>query len=171
MCYKDREKQSALRVADVVRLPLRQPVTGFRNGGAVLTAENVILTLKVAVVAVTLLLLGSLAALLVGRYRLHGRLNLAVFILTIAALLGLEGIARLLAPDLFRDYFDKTDAWTALYVHLSFSMPAAAVLCVMLYTGLRHRRALHVPLGFCFLALWAGTLITGLFFLPHGGVP
>jgi hypothetical protein len=137
----------------------------------VLAAENVILALKVAVVAVTLLLLGSLTALALGRYRLHGRLNLAVFLLTLAALLGLEGIARVLNPGQFEEYFDRTDAWGALYLHLCFSMPAAAVLCVMLYTGLRHRRALHIPLGLCFLALWTGTVITGLFFLPHTGVP
>jgi hypothetical protein len=135
----------------------------------VLTAENLILTLKVAVAAVTLLLLASLAALARGRYRLHGWLNRVVFGLTLAALLGLEGAARFAIPDLIRDFFDRTDAWGALYVHLCFSLPAAVALCVMLYTGLSHRRAVHVPLGIGFLALWTGTVITGLFFLPHAG--
>jgi hypothetical protein len=133
----------------------------------VLTAENVILALKVAVLAVTVLLAASLAALALGRYRLHGRINIAVFVLTLAALLGLEVVARLLEPDLFREYFDRTDSWTALYVHLGFSLPAAATLVAMLFTGLSRRRALHVGLGVCFLVLWAGTLITGVFFLPH----
>jgi hypothetical protein len=137
------------------------------QGGRVLTAETIILTLKVAVVAVTLLLAASLTALARGRYRLHGRINVAVFVLTLTALLGLEGVARLVRPGLFQEYFDRADAWTAFYVHLSFSAPAAAVLVLMLYTGLRHRRALHISLGICFLALWTGTLITGLFFLPH----
>ena len=133
-----------------------------------LTAGNVILLLKVAVSAVTVLLLASLLALAWGRYRLHGRINIGVFVLTLTALLGLEVIARLIEPDIFRDYFNKTDAWTALYVHLSFSMPAAVLLCAMLATGLRHRRNLHIGLGLLFLVLWTGTFVTGVFFLPHG---
>jgi ABC-type glycerol-3-phosphate transport system permease component len=133
----------------------------------VLTAETVILTLKVAVIAVTLLLVASLAALAFGRYRLHGRINIAVFVLTLTALLGLEVIARLLEPDLFRDYLDRNDAWGALTVHLSFSMPAAVMLFAMLFTGLRRHRNLHVVLGVFFLVLWTGTLVTGVFFLPH----
>jgi ABC-type glycerol-3-phosphate transport system permease component len=133
----------------------------------VLTAETVILTLKVAVLAVTVLLAASLTALAFGRYRLHGRINIAVFVLTLTALLGLEVIARLLEPDLFRDYLDRNDAWTALTVHLAFSMPAAVMLFAMLFTGLRHRRNLHVGLGIFFLVLWTGTLVTGVFFLPH----
>jgi hypothetical protein len=136
-----------------------------------MTAETVILTLKVAVVAVTVLLAASLTALARGRYRLHGRLNMAVFGLTLAALIGLEGVARVLSPGIIEEYFDRQGAWTALYVHLGFALPAAGVLFVMLYTGLRHRRALHIGLGICFLALWTGTLITGLFFLPPTGVP
>jgi ribose/xylose/arabinose/galactoside ABC-type transport system permease subunit len=157
ICYKDRSKTRLLLTSCM--------------GDAVFAAEHVILALKVAVVAVTLLLAGSLAALARRRYRLHGRLNLAVFVLTLTALLVLEGIARVLNPGQFEEYFDRTEAWTALYVHLSFSLPAAVVLCVMLYTGLRHRRALHIPLGVCFLVLWTGTLITGVFFLPHTSVP
>jgi hypothetical protein len=134
----------------------------------VLSAENVILTLKAAVILVTALLLASLAALASGRYRLHGQINRAVFGLTLAALLGLEGLARLVSPGLFQEYFDRTDAWAAFYTHLAFAVPTAVVLCVMLYTGLHHRRALHIALGVGFLVLWTGTLITGVFFLPSG---
>jgi hypothetical protein len=136
-----------------------------------LTAANVILALKVAVLAVTALLLASLLALARGRYRLHGRINVAVFVLTLAALLGLEGVARVLRPDMFRDHFERTNAWTALYVHLGFAVPAALVLCAQLATGLRHRRRLHIGLGVCFLALWIGTVVTGVFFLPHSAGP
>ena len=50
-----------------------------------LTGPNVILTLKVAVAAVTVLLLASLVALARGQYRLHGRINLVFFTLTLAA--------------------------------------------------------------------------------------
>jgi hypothetical protein len=88
----------------------------------VLTAGNVILILKIAVVAVTLLLICSLIALLLRRYRLHGRINLVFFVLTLAALLGLEVVARVIEPDMFQEHFDRTNAWTALYVHLSFSL-------------------------------------------------
>ena len=63
-----------------------------------LTAEAVILTLKIAVVAVTVLLACSLAALASGNYRLHGRINLVFFILVLAALLGLEMVAHVVQP-------------------------------------------------------------------------
>jgi hypothetical protein len=136
----------------------------------VLTAENVILALKAAVILVTVLLLASLAAVARGHYRLHGWINRVVFALTLAALVGLEGLARLVLPGAFQEFFDRTDAWGALYTHLGFAVPTAVLLCVMLYTGLRHRRRLHIALGISFLVLWAGTLITGVFFLPHRGV-
>ncbi len=132
-----------------------------------LTAENVILLLKFAVLAVTLLLLLSLTALVRGSYRWHGRINIVFFTLTMAALLGLEGIARLISPDMFAAHFDRTDSWTALYVHLGFSVPAAVVLPCMLVTGLRHKRRVHLTLAALFGVLWTGTFITGIFFLPH----
>jgi hypothetical protein len=137
----------------------------------VLTAENVILALKVAVVAVTLLLGGSLLALARGNYRLHGRINLVFFALTLTALLALEVVARLLQPAMFEEHFAQTDAWTALYVHLAFSLPAALLLPAMLYTGLKGHGRLHVKLGVVFLVLWAGTFVTGVFFLPHQANP
>ncbi len=132
-----------------------------------LTGHNVILLLKIAVIAVTLLFLTSLVALARGNYRLHGRINLAFFVLTVVALLGLEVVARLIDPDLFQ-YFDADPALKrALSIHLCFSMPAAAVMPLMLFTGLTHRRTIHLSLAALFSVLWMGTFITGIFFLPH----
>jgi uncharacterized membrane protein YozB (DUF420 family) len=131
----------------------------------VLTGPLVILLLKVAVSAVTLLLLASLVALWRGRYRLHGRINLAFSALTLAALLGLEVLVRLIDPHLF-DYFDP-DTLAALRVHLCFAVPAAVLLPVMLYTGLTRRRAVHLSLAVLFGILWTGTFVTGVLFLPH----
>jgi uncharacterized membrane protein YozB (DUF420 family) len=132
-----------------------------------LHAGLVILILKVAVVAVTLLLAASLVALSRGHYRLHGRINLVFFVLTVAALLGLEVVARIIDPQMFDDYFTEKDSWTALYIHLSFSLPATLILPFMLYTGLKRRRWLHIRLACIFLVLWIGTFVTGVFFLPH----
>jgi uncharacterized membrane protein YozB (DUF420 family) len=133
----------------------------------VLTGPNVILTLKVAVATVTVLLLASLVALYRGQYRLHGRINLAFFTLTLAAVLGLELVVRILDPRVF-DYFQEhPEIAHALRVHLCFSVPSALLMPAMLYTGLKHHRALHLPLAFVFSILWTGTFITGIFFLPH----
>ena len=132
-----------------------------------LTAENVILTLKIAVIAVTLIFLSSLVALSRGNYRLHGRINLVFCVLTLAALFGLEVVARLVDPNLFVEHFNRTQAWEALYVHLCFSVPAALILPLMLYTGLRGLRSTHLTLAAVFVILWTGTFITGVFFLPH----
>jgi len=137
----------------------------------VLTAENVILTLKIAVIGVTLLFLSSLVALARGNYRLHGRINLVFCMLTLAALLGLEVVARLVEPDLFKDHFNRTQTWEALYIHLCFAMPSALVLPLMLYTGLRGMRAVHLGLAVVFVILWTGTFTTGVFFLPHSTGP
>ncbi len=131
------------------------------------TAGNVILVLKIAVIAVTILLVCSLVALSKGKYRLHGRINIAFFVLTMVAVIGLEIIARFLSPDLFTNHFRDHQATGALKVHLSFSMPAAVLLPFMLFTGLRQRRSWHVGMAVIFLVLWTGTFITGVFFLPH----
>jgi hypothetical protein len=131
-------------------------------------AGTIILILKIAVIAVTLLLVGSLIALAKGNYRLHGRINLAFFILTLVALVGLEVVARIVDPTLFAQHFEFHHAQAELRVHLSFSMPAAVLLPFMLFTGRRHRRSWHLGLAVLFLALWTGTFITGVFFLPHG---
>jgi hypothetical protein len=130
-------------------------------------AGTIILILKIAVIAVTFLLVCSLWALAKGKYRLHGRINIVFFVLTLLALVGLEVIARILSPTLFGEFFEYHQAQSALRIHLSFSLPAAALLPFMLITGLRRRRAWHVGLAMLFLVLWTGTFITGVFFLPH----
>src|ERR1700677_3932911 len=130
------------------------------NQEQALQASVVILILKAAVIAVTLLLAGSIFAVSCGHYRLHGRINLVFFVLTLSALLGLEVIARILDPVMFDRYFTDKDAWTALRIHLGFSLPAAALLPLMLYTGFKHHRWLHVRLAGLFLVLWIGTFIT-----------
>jgi hypothetical protein len=131
-----------------------------------LTGPNVILTLKIAVAAVTVLLLASLTALATGRRRLHGQINLYFFILTMAAVLGLEGLIRFINPGVF-DYFDE-NARRMLRIHLWFSVPSAILLPLMYFTGKTGRRRLHLPLAMVFAILWAGTFVTGIFFLPHG---
>ncbi len=128
-----------------------------------MNAGVVILILKIAVIAVTLLWLASLVALALGKTRLHGRINLVFFGLTLAALIGLEVIVRIISPGIFDNY--EHHAENAMTVHLSFSVPAAALLFVMLFTGLKHKRNLHVAAGILFSVLWIGTFITGVFFL------
>ena len=132
-----------------------------------LAPEAVMISLKVAVITVTLLLLASLVALARGNYRLHGRINRAFFVLTLSALVGLEVIARILEPDLFEKFIADREAERALLIHLTFSMPAALILPFMLYTGLKHKRKVHLALAMVFSILWTGTFVTGVFFLPH----
>jgi uncharacterized membrane protein YozB (DUF420 family) len=126
---------------------------------------QVILVLKAAVAAVTVLLLASLVALARGNVRLHGRINLVFATLTLTAVLGLELLIRVINPELF-SYFSP-ETVQALRVHLCFSVPSALLLPVMLYTGLKHHRSVHIGLAVVFGLLWAGTFITGIFFLPH----
>src|SRR5439155_11296168 len=97
----------------------------------VLTGPHIILTLKVAVLGVTLLLLTSLVALSRGNYKLHGRINRAFFLLTLATLLGLEAVVRFVDPSVF-DYLSP-ETKTLLTVHLCFAVPAALLLPVMLF--------------------------------------
>ncbi len=130
-----------------------------------LTGPHVILALKVAVSAVTVLFLTSLLALVRGHYRLHGRLNIAFFTLTVLALVALEVVVRLIDPRVF-DYFDDRTR-LLLTVHLAFALPAAGLMAAMLYTGLTRRRDVHLFLAGAFTVLWAGTFVTGIFFLPH----
>lgn len=132
-----------------------------------MSAGLVILILKIAVVTVTLLFASSLVALVRGNYRLHGQINVVFFVLTLSALLGLEVIARVLSPDMFSEHFENTKSWEALKTHLCFAMPAALVLPFMLYTGKTHKRRVHILLAILFVGLWTGTVITGVFFLPH----
>ena len=137
----------------------------------VLSGPNVILGLKVAVSAVTLLLLASLIALARGKVRLHGRINVVFFTLTVTALIVFEVVIRFLNPDAF-DYINRYPGLRyALNVHLCFSVPSALLMPAMLYTGLSHRRTAHLILAFVFGVLWTGTFITGVFFLPHAAMP
>jgi uncharacterized membrane protein YozB (DUF420 family) len=131
----------------------------------VLTGPNVIWTLKIAVAAVTVLLLASLLAVLRGNYRLHGRLNLVFFTLTLMAVLGLELVVRVLAPEVF-DYINNDSALRqALNLHLWFSVPSTFLMPAMLYTGLKGYVRVHLSLAVCFAVLWTGTVVTGIFFL------
>jgi len=132
-----------------------------------MNAGIVIFILKAAVVLVTLIWFGSLIALLQGNYRLHGRINMVFFGLTLAALLGLEVVIRIIEPDIFDRYFEQHDARDMLRLHLAFSMPSAVLLFLMLFTGLKHYRTFHIATGLLFSVLWIGTFITGVFFLPH----
>jgi uncharacterized membrane protein YozB (DUF420 family) len=123
--------------------------------------------LKLAVASVTVLLLTSLVALARGQVRLHGRLNLAFFTLTLIALLGFEVVIRIVEPAVF-DYIHKDEALSrALNIHLCFAVPSAVLMPAMLYTGLTRRRTVHLFLAVLFSGLWIGTFVTGIFFLPH----
>lgn len=130
-----------------------------------MSAGNVFLTLKILVVAVTLLLVASMIALAVGRPRWHGRINTLFFILTATTVLGFEVIVRFVNPHLTAEF--STEQRDALTIHLGFSIPSALLLPAMLYTGLRRRKTIHIAIGILFLLLWTGTFITGVFFLPH----
>ncbi|QEL13747.1 hypothetical protein [Limnoglobus roseus] len=129
-----------------------------------LTGPQIILTLKVLVAAVTVLFVGSLVALAADRKRLHGRINWVFFLLTMTTVFGFELLLRL-GHDVTSQFTE--DAKQALRIHLCFSIPSAVFLPVMLFTGTRRFRRLHLALGWMFCALWAGTFVTGIFFLPH----
>jgi uncharacterized membrane protein YozB (DUF420 family) len=130
------------------------------------SGQTVILILKYAVIAVTIILLASLAALARGNYRLHGRINIVFFALTLSAVLGLEVLVQLSDREMFAYLFAEPQQRWFLYLHLCFSLPSAALLVVMLYTGLTGRRTVHLFLAGAFAVLWIGTFITGIFFLP-----
>jgi hypothetical protein len=133
----------------------------------VLTGPLVILILKIAVIRVTLIFASSLIVLARGQYRIHGRINTVFFILTAVALVGLEVVVRIVKPDIF-DYMDgDSELKRQLTIHLCFSLPATAVMPLMLFTGYSHRRRLHLCLAVVFSILWIGTFVTGVFFLPH----
>jgi uncharacterized membrane protein YozB (DUF420 family) len=130
------------------------------------SGPRVILTLQVAVVGVSLILLAGLVALALGRYRLHGRLNLLFFVLTLAAVLGLEVLIRFIDPEVFHYIHSREELRQGLRTHLCFAVPALILMPLMLYTGLTHRRILHLTLASLFGIAWLGTVWTGLFYLP-----
>jgi uncharacterized membrane protein YozB (DUF420 family) len=125
--------------------------------------QVVILSLKLAVAAVSVLLAASMVALLRGNVRLHGRINLVFFLLTATALLVFEGLIRLYDPAMFNYFTDEQQRM--LTIHLCFSIPSALLMPVMLLTGLRRLRTPHLVLAAVFAALWIGTFVTGIFFL------
>ena len=127
-----------------------------------LTASNVILTLKIAVAAVTVLLLASLVALLMGRYRLHGRINVVFFVLTLGAVLGLEVLTNFVLAEKLSAAVPEE----SLRLHLCFSAPAFVLMIGMLATGLMRARRVHLALSVLFGVAWVGTFVTGIFFLP-----
>jgi uncharacterized membrane protein YozB (DUF420 family) len=128
------------------------------------TGPEILLALKVLVTAVTVLFAAAVAAIATGNKRLHGRLNAAFFALTMTTVFGFELLIRL-GIDVTASF--SPEARAALRVHLSFSVPAAVLLPVMLWSGWTGRRRLHLPLAVAFTVLWAGTFVTGVFFLPH----
>src|ERR1700751_1228929 len=130
-----------------------------------LTGPLVILSLKIAVIAVTMLFLSSLIALVRGNYRLHGRINMSFFFLTSLALVGLETVARGIDPQLFSYFETDPDLKKELTPPLWFSFPSAMLMPFMLFTGLSHRRKLHLTLAALFIVLWTGTFVTGVFLL------
>jgi hypothetical protein len=132
---------------------------------AVLTGPIVILILKIAVGAVTLLLGASVVALVLGKVRLHGRINLVFFILTMVTVIAFELLIRF-QPELFVYIKDNPALQKALTIHLCFSIPSAILMPFMLYTGMRHYGLIHRLLAVVFAILWIGTFVTGIFFLP-----
>jgi hypothetical protein len=126
------------------------------------TGPQIILALKVLVVAVTVLLVASLVALALKRPRLHGQINTAFFVLTMLTVVAFESLLQWVDVS---KAFDPA-ARAALRTHLYFSVPAALVLPAMFVSGKMRRKRLHLALSAVFGALWAGTLVTGLA-LPH----
>lgn len=128
------------------------------------TGPEIILALKVLVAAVTLLFSAAVWAIATGRRKLHGRLNLAFFALTMTTVIGFELLLRF-GADVTAGF--SPEARRALSVHLWFAVPSAVLLPVMLWSGATGRRRLHLPLAAGFVILWVGTFVTGVFFLPH----
>ncbi len=127
------------------------------------TGPQIILALKVLVATVTVLLVASLVALVFKRPRLHGQINTLFFVLTMATVLGFEGLLQFV--DVSSTF--NTETREALRIHLCFSIPSALLLPVMLYTGKTRMKSVHIAFGIVFSIVWAGTFITGVFYLPH----
>jgi uncharacterized membrane protein YozB (DUF420 family) len=128
------------------------------------TGPQILLILKVLVAAVTVLFAASLVALARKNFKRHGRINTAFFVLTMLTVIVFELLIRF-AIDVTTTF--SPEARAALRIHLFFSVPAALLLPVMFLSGVKRRRAIHVPVGIVFAILWAGTAVTGLVFLPH----
>lgn len=132
-----------------------------------LTPTLVILSLKYAVGAVTLLLCISLVALANGKVRLHGKINLMFFILTLVALFLFEIVVRMIDPVLFSGLWKNVELAKSLKIHLCFAVPSALLMGIMLFTGLRRLKTWHRGVSVVFLVCWFGTFYTGIFWLPN----
>ncbi len=130
------------------------------------TGPQIILILKVLVATVTVLLLASLVALAMGKPRLHGQINTMFFALTMLTVFGFEGLIQFGVP--ITSAFDDA-AREALRIHLCFAIPSALLLPIMLFTGKTRRKSIHIAFAVLFSVMWAGTFVTGIFFLPHTG--
>lgn len=128
------------------------------------TGPEIILTLKVLVSAVTVIFAAAIGAIAMRRRRLHGWLNTAFFVLTMTTVVAFEILLRL-GTDVTSSF--SPEAREALRLHLVFAIPSAVLLPVMFWSGSTGRRRLHLPLAAIFTMLWAGTFVTGVFFLPH----
>lgn len=129
-----------------------------------MSGADIILTLKVLVTAVTVLFAAAVWAIATGRKKLHGRINTAFFTLTLTTVVGFELLLRLQGN--VTDHFTP-DERQALLVHLCFAGPSAVLLLVMMGSALLRWKRVHVACGLVFAALWLGTFVTGVFFLPH----
>jgi hypothetical protein len=132
---------------------------------AAITPSHAIITLKLAVGLVTVLYIAAIIALLAKKPKWHGRINTVFFLLTMVALIGFEIVIRIIFPDMTSAFSDE--AMSALRIHLCFALPSALVLPLMMVTGIKRLIKLHIPLAIVFTLLWAGTFITGIFYLPH----
>jgi len=132
-----------------------------------LTPTLVILSLKYAVGAVTLLLCISLIALANGKVQLHGKINVVFFVLTLATLFLFEIVVRMIDPLLFSELWKNAELAKSLKIHLCFAVPSAFLMGIMLFTGLRKFRVLHRRVAIVFLVCWIGTFYTGIFWLPN----
>ena len=132
-----------------------------------LTPTLVILSLKFAVGAVTVLLVISLIALSKGKIKLHGKINLAFFILTVAALFLFEIVVRMIDPFLFSGLWKNAELAKSLKIHLCFAVPSAFLMGIMLFTGLKKLKVWHRRVAVVFLVCWVGTFYTGIFWLPN----
>src|SRR5438874_4537481 len=91
-----------------------------------LSPAIVILTLKIAVSAVTIVFIASLIALANGRQRLHGQINRVFFGLTMTTVLAFEAFIRFVDPQLTAGF--SAEQHEALTVHLAFAIPSAVLL-------------------------------------------
>lgn len=132
-----------------------------------LTPTVVILALKYAVGAVSVLLCFSLIALAKGKVQLHGKINVVFFVLTLAALILFEIVVRMIDPELFFGLWKNAELAKSLKIHLCFAVPSAFLMGIMLFTGLRKWKVWHRRVAVVFLVCWIGTFYTGIFWLPN----